>query len=521
MRFGVWPTTWAVWLSLILGACLARATTIDPLTWEQLVLGADFVGVVECTQAGGIVARYRVMANWGHSGPAVGEEISIQVAVNYYEPQFPIALVGERFLVTAYKNNFPSTMMSTTMGGAVPLWFRSIPSDYGLPLFQGRIDDPENRDYSFFGSDYEDFASFRDAAVGLLGLDEDQQEAVLLRALAKKYMLNHRGRRSIAGRAAEELPESELTFIARLDNAHKAAAVLDVILNPETIKPQRYKDVLIQGGGAQTLSMLESHTTKIPALLTSEREYIAGHLRMKLYPESDEKQAPETEIELSDQQIQKFYETFLAGPKHQDWTEAFTVLTEHKQNRVADWLLDWRNPDGDWREDDLGYELGSFFAWRCSDDRIPLLSKLAKSAKDDYVRVAAAVYLTFDDEEAGITQLNELKNLPGDPGAWAALTLARRGDKAAVPRLLEVLSTHGQKNMTGAKHRNLQKRVLVLLSNSCAANNIPFPKLGGIDTNRWEAEGHTRAPLAWWLDNQDKITLHDPWLPMLIEQKVD
>ena len=35
----------------------AVATTIDPLTWEELIVGADFVGIVECETAGGIVAK--------------------------------------------------------------------------------------------------------------------------------------------------------------------------------------------------------------------------------------------------------------------------------------------------------------------------------------------------------------------------------------------------------------------------------------------------------------------------------
>ncbi len=42
--------------SLLVLALPVQATRIDPLTWEELVLQADFVGVVECVVAGGIVA---------------------------------------------------------------------------------------------------------------------------------------------------------------------------------------------------------------------------------------------------------------------------------------------------------------------------------------------------------------------------------------------------------------------------------------------------------------------------------
>ena len=44
-----------LWVAL--AARSAWATTIDPMTFPELVIQADFVGVVECTTAGGIVAR--------------------------------------------------------------------------------------------------------------------------------------------------------------------------------------------------------------------------------------------------------------------------------------------------------------------------------------------------------------------------------------------------------------------------------------------------------------------------------
>ncbi len=79
----------------------ASATTIDWMTFEELVLGADFVGIVECDRAGGVVAGYSVLESW--KGPRAGTHITIRVAVNYWEPQFPITLCGERYFVTAFK----------------------------------------------------------------------------------------------------------------------------------------------------------------------------------------------------------------------------------------------------------------------------------------------------------------------------------------------------------------------------------------------------------------------------------
>src|SRR3954454_2184044 len=96
----------------------ASATTIDPLLFEELVLGADFVGVVECDRAGGVVASYTVVESW--KGPRPGTRVAIRTAVNYWGPQFPVALCGRRYFVTAY-TEAPSRVVTTTSGGGVPL----------------------------------------------------------------------------------------------------------------------------------------------------------------------------------------------------------------------------------------------------------------------------------------------------------------------------------------------------------------------------------------------------------------
>lgn len=116
-----------VWL---LGPEPVNATTIDPLTFEELVLGADLVGVVECVTAGGIVAEYTVVESW--KGPKRGTRLCIRAAVNYWEPQFPVALCGERYFVTAYKSA-PARVVSMSEGGGVPLWWRDLPADFRLP----------------------------------------------------------------------------------------------------------------------------------------------------------------------------------------------------------------------------------------------------------------------------------------------------------------------------------------------------------------------------------------------------
>ena len=46
--------------------------------------------------------------------------------------------------------------------------------------------------------------------------------------------------------------------------------------------------------------------------------------------------------------------------------------------------------------------------------------------------------ICFEDIDAGTVALKRMTAVDGDPGAWAALTLARRGHKDAMPRALQV-----------------------------------------------------------------------------------
>ena len=103
-----------------------QATSYILPTWEESATTSEFVGVVECIVAGGIVARYRVIDSW--TGAPVGTEFNIAQHVDPFGPQFPVSLVSEQSLVFAEKS--PSYRLSSfSGGGATPLWWRKIPTD--------------------------------------------------------------------------------------------------------------------------------------------------------------------------------------------------------------------------------------------------------------------------------------------------------------------------------------------------------------------------------------------------------
>jgi hypothetical protein len=119
-------------------------------------------------------------------GPPQGTRLRLRMAVNYWEPQFPIFLIGDKLLVIAYKSHDPTTLLSTSSGGGVPLWWRDIPTDYSLPLFQGSTKLPLNeadRTLGRLGSDRHDLESFKKDIQEFLAMSPAQRELSVLKEL--------------------------------------------------------------------------------------------------------------------------------------------------------------------------------------------------------------------------------------------------------------------------------------------------------------------------------------------------
>jgi hypothetical protein len=496
---------------LALTGSTASATTIDPLLFEELVLGADFVGIVECEQAGGIVAAYRVIESW--KGPKPGTRINIRVAVNYWEPQFPITLCGERYFVTAFKEP-PSRVMSTTSGGPVPLWWRKIPADYGLPLFQGR---------NLLAPGEENGATFqktRKAAQDLLALKPVDREATLLTAVIEKELS---GRNRDEGEPHRMESKAIQARLAKMTTVETLVAELVRIASeqPQDLGPITL-NVLMKAGGAVTLASV----SRLPSdrLPWSKEEFAflvkAINRRLDVKAASDEPEELGPERTPSAPELEDLRQTLRRGAEDRGFGAAITTLTRHDPISVVQFLVTWRNPSRGWLDQDRGYALGSYFACRCGKDRRKHLASLA-TADDPYIRVAGAVYLCFEDTEAGTKALERTTTLDGDAGVWAALTLARRGHKGAVPRALEVFRIHEPYSrmpmgtMGGVPHGNLQKRVLVLLSNSAWASGVPQPVPPG------QQQPSFATLHAWWEQHNDRLRINDPWLGTLEQQKVD
>ena len=235
------------------------ATIMDPLLWEQLVAGADLVGVVECQTAGGMVARYRIIDSW--KGPPVGEEITIEIPTLFMGPQFPTVLCGEKYLVTAFSSSPPSTLISTFGGGSVPLWWRNLKADYQLPFGQGIVSSTSTAS-GFFYSNCTTLEEFKEQAQRLIEMPPEERERVLLRRLTQKYLFGIRRRG-----ASKDFPDPLLSANLRslqnkMDHVTKASQLIRLLLDYAkdhvTTDGAHYRvpQVLKGAGGAQTLALL-------------------------------------------------------------------------------------------------------------------------------------------------------------------------------------------------------------------------------------------------------------------------
>jgi hypothetical protein len=501
----------------------AKATTIDPLIWEQLVADADFIGIVECETAGGIVAEYKVIESW--KGAPVGTKLSVRMAINFWGPQFPVTLAGEQYLMTAFKAYAPTRMMSTTSGTPVPLWWRRIPADYTLPLWQGRVLLPLAKDeqpLSALGSEHKDLKSFRESVQSLLALSPEAREVRLLQRLAAKYLFGE-GRR-----AQQQNPPPEILALkSKVNSASSAQEIYTHLIEFAKKKPKErgypVAAVLEQGGTAATLKLLEAAPRNQLPFESDQYDYMTSLIKVRIglpvkrdETESD-REKPPTEKELAEMR-----RVMASNPTEEQFYQLFDVMTSYDPALIADYLTRWVGQERDWRDKGRGYVIGSYFAFACGKDREANLRTLLK-AQDPYIRVAGAVYLAFENRDAGMAELKELSRLPDDPGVWAALNLVRRGDKSAMTRALEVFKTPGQQTVDGEYHRSFQQRLLILLSNSARKSGVPGPidNYEQGDAGKARKEKIYQSFISWWETNGERVTLYDAWLPILEQQKVD
>ncbi|HEX7078042.1 MAG TPA: hypothetical protein VF363_06460 [Candidatus Eisenbacteria bacterium] len=509
--------------------------------WQCIVADAQFIGIAECVVAGGIVADYRVTESW--KGPPVGSRLRIaqSTSTDYGTRLYPLALVGKRYLIVANAPNmnwnegeWPSILhgvASTTAWrripvdyfapwGVTPVARAEAPPDRGVPGVLGIVPlDTDDRRTSRLDA-------FHEAVKPLVAMDARRLEIETLRAAAQWEAA---GKRTAMTLSEQLFRTSPLCRATAPDSLEQVVAGLVAYAGRGEGQGRQALSVFLTGGGLESLRQLEAlQAAKIHVDRHRYDDFVVRILRIRVGRDSVRAEVPAYMKGPPTPSALTRWRARLAAdstghPEHGlEESEAFVALTKFEPERVAQYLVRWHPRDVEREGDGLGLTLGGYFAAFCGRDRARLLSSLLR-AEDPYIRVSAAVYLCFEDEVAGQAALRDLMPLPGDPGVWAALTLARRGVKDALPRSLEVLRGAVPPTLSAPPHEYLQKRVIELLSNSAHASGISLPM-------DWDPEYASEpedvaavydAYVRWWASEGARIRLADPWMPILAARKMD
>ncbi len=511
------PQIWKWVGCALLAPSIAMATTVIRPIWQEMVVDADFVGIIECTDAGGVVANFKVVESWkGNEEP--GAILAFRMQPDVWGPQFPTALCGERYLVTAFKNTseLPSNLWQHEH---VPLWWRQIPYDYYMH-FPVRRAQPDARSLDpLFHQVPSATAAFKTEVLKLLALPDNELEEHLLRALAVHQL----GPKQSYDTGQMQWIDPYKPLRDQVLNASGLEEVLDTLLGAIHAAEESERSAImkvLKEGRNPTLERLKTESEVVSALHASSLKSVIESIEWKLAPR-EEDPWNDSVVKPTSAELRVLKETLENNIKNGEYINAINVLATYEPDWLAEYLSSWENPGKDRWDQDSGYWLGSYAIWRCGGDRKAFVTQLL-TARESFIQVAGAVYLCFEDLEMGKKYLKDFQTLEGTSGSWAALNLARRGDKSAMPRALEMLASNGPDHMAGVPHRNLQKRLIVLLSNSAKASGLILVDTSDMDQAMRIPLDDLHAKLTtWWTANQKNIVIHDPWLPHCEAQKVD
>lgn len=513
---------------LAVGAGQAHARSVATPDWSFSIRMSPFIGIVECTTAGINIGRYRVVENW--KGPhEPGDSITIWIPGDSWDPSH-LATVGSRWIIVA-NHRGESFLPRPESLGTIPWCRRTYNANYvqraAAPARQ-RLPEDVKADFQlhFVVSPAEEFGMFKRRVahyVRLAAANPDIAEsACTIAAHVWDWM------------ALDATNEYERRLKELLDASPKYDEVIDALVHLVAYSDEKY------GNGVALVMkdiVYRNHEEAIAYLRMLDSDRVPGVFALEPHLAWAKERAEKTRANQEVKRASSRYsDSVLRLWRDEILTSAKIPVNQHHRleavagsypDEVADWLHQYMEQE-QWD----GYFSINTFAAGCREDRTDHFTKLL-SARDPWVRVGAGVYLAYEDEAAGVRALKELTELPEGPGIWAALTLARRGHKdymlQALRALEPILPRHpfDRSPKSAAKGPIFAERVLVLLDNSIAASGMPRSIIDEIQTFPTELEFHEEdrfqieQVLAWWADHEAEITLRDPWLSILSQQKVD
>lgn len=481
------------WLLLFLLWLPLKAELVDPLLWEQLVERADFVGVIECDTAGGIVAKYKVIDAW--KGGTNGAILSFFTTPNEYGPRYPVVLCGFRALVAGSIVPANEKLARRPSMFTLPLWWRDLPADYRLTLFS---------DTAATAADLQNLPEFKSKVTKFLDATNQDRELTLLKKLSGKYLL--RLEQEIA--AFPERIDPKLTELqqAVTKATNLAQIVTNLVAYPDPAKQTKLEtveNILKQGGRAETISLLENISSDRTAFGESRLRTLVAQLKNPPTPATSRNRAGRPPVEFTAEQE----EALQSDPNSSEFSAALESASFYQPPQAQKVLHAWPAPESP-LEEVLHYKAASLYCIQ-KKDKAHYTGLL--DAQSPIIQTTAASYLSKIDFSAAKSTLEKLANGEGPSALYAAFALAKKGDKPSMKKLLESI---GNQLQPFTLEYLWQSQALVLLSNSAKTSHLPQP-VSDLSSASSDHLGE------WWTTYNSQLKLSDPWVPFLQKQGAD
>ncbi len=490
--------------------------------WDQLVLDADFLGVVRCVVPSGRVSQYLVLESW--RGPPAGSLVRLSVDWDSGYPWtgaeslFPVTLAGKEFVVAAFEAH--PCDYAPALARALDPWSNPC-ADYSLPQ-------DSSRSHSFspyveIGELLIPLPSLRARTHELLGYSADGLELVLLR----------RAIRGVIGKS--ETPEAVdaawtteqlLRIIARSDPKRVRLAlekfsgpIARQIIDQTWREPRlaKLRDEVLWGTRMRRLRGRPFPRRSVRATPTAAER--RRHLEVLLEPDAAlfEVRAAVEALSRSDPAaVARFLQNF--DPRRHSffaWGMARTACIPDPRSIPVYFASDSGEVERGLPDPspnlglathvchaDAGFDLALSFGLGCIPGCEGLLVATSSSS-DAWVRVASAAFLALIGDARATRALERIAESQSLSGLWAAFELARRGDTTLIPPLLTLYEPRKHRVLESELDRraaDLRARTLLLLSNSAAEFGVPQPP---------ESAARLRE---WWARYADLLRMRDPWL---------
>jgi hypothetical protein len=471
----------------------ARAEAIDthafPPRWDEISKLADFVGVVVCVKSGQPVSEYVVTRS--SKGVAAGSHLLLQ-RDSYV---FPF-VVGDEVVVVAQLVEHRAVDL---LHDATPLGAR-LKRPYYAELWSRPVE--KDATYLLPGQRFNHFDDFWKGLLQFLALPTERRDVLTIFWQFRRVTgICDESKQDICGSSYIDRPE--LTRAIVLSDIYGCLKEQSCCTNTGAAAIGLLRELLI-----------DFHMTDFPSRIAQDAGGFADaetYLKLKHSFEGYVAPSSLTAAQLRGEAKKAIKMIERGGGLKMPSMEVFVYLLARRPGIIEKYL---RQVPYSYTPELVTYI--SYLGSTCRHDCVAVLNRLKRSTSS-VVRVGAAIYRLIRGDSTAVAELRHEAEVPDVYGRygkyWAAVALARRGDRDAMDIAMELLTDKDSLVVSS----DLRAEVIALLSNSLQTSH-----LGSLSDatalGYYEALSSYRAA---WMTHRSEVKLEDPWLADLVARHLD